>query len=113
LKSKTPWHDGFWNLLTGLQPLFFMYGEQIATVVPTMPGVHYQAFYLPKVCGLPLGLTCDGVLATGTPDACQLLAIFLAQGESAITSTSYFGAKTPGQFCPNIYYFKVVNHWPT
>jgi hypothetical protein len=31
-----------------------------------------------------------------------------------ITPASYFGAKIPGQFCPNFaYHFKVVNHWPT
>jgi hypothetical protein len=52
-KVKLP---GIVDLLTGSQPLFFMYGEEIATVVPTTSGVHYQAFYLPEVCGLPLGL---------------------------------------------------------
>jgi hypothetical protein len=59
-------------------------------------------------------LPCEGVLMTGTPDACHLLAIFLAQGKMAITPTSYFGAKSPGRFCPNFaYHFQVVNSWPT
>jgi hypothetical protein len=41
-------------------------------------------------------LTCNGVLATGAPDTCCLLATFLAQGETVITPASYFGAHIPG-----------------
>jgi hypothetical protein len=59
-------------------------------------------------------LTCDGVIATGTPGARRLLAVFLARGETAITPASNFGANIPGCFCPNFaYHFKVANDWPT
>ena len=207
-KVKLP---GIVDLLTDSQPLFFAHGKQTAAIVPTTSGVHYRAFYLPEVCGMPLGLvwpttigyenflasiqclrsdynhflqvlvalqpqlapwfsalqldpipfttpsvpflmlydkgfpavetgespdlivdvqafsplqemmhgylwrlTCDGVLATGTPDARRLFAVFLARGETAITPASYFGANIPGRFCPNFaYHFKVANDWPT
>jgi hypothetical protein len=64
--------------------------------------------------GFLLPLTCELVLATGSVEAQQVLSTFLSQGESAITSASYFGAAIPGRFCPSfLYHFTVANRWPT
>jgi hypothetical protein len=54
LKSKTPWHGGPVDRLTA----FVLPIQQTNRYchVPTTLGAHYQAFYLPEVCGLPLGL---------------------------------------------------------
>jgi hypothetical protein len=51
-------------------PLFVPYGEKAASFVQLDSKLHYQAFYLPEVCGLPLGLVWstmisnDGILAS-------------------------------------------------
>jgi hypothetical protein len=44
--------------LPGIMPLFFPYGEKATSFVQldSKLQVHYRAFYLPEVCGLPLGL---------------------------------------------------------
>jgi hypothetical protein len=64
--------------------------------------------------GLIWRLTCDSVLATGSTEACHILSTFLAQGETAITPTSYFGTIIPGRFYPSFsYHFTVGDRWPT
>jgi hypothetical protein len=52
-KVKLP---GITDLLKDSQPLFFPSGEQAASLVQLASESHYRAFYLPEVCGLPLGL---------------------------------------------------------
>jgi hypothetical protein len=45
------------DLLTKTQPLFFSWGEQLVDKVILLGGSVYRAFFLPEVCGLPLGMT--------------------------------------------------------
>jgi hypothetical protein len=52
-KVKLP---GIMDLMRDSQPLFFPYGEKAASFVQLDSKLHYRAFYLPEVCGLPLGL---------------------------------------------------------
>jgi hypothetical protein len=52
-KVKLP---GIMAFMQDTQPLFFPYGEQIAATVQLTTESHYRAFYLPEVCGLPIGL---------------------------------------------------------
>jgi hypothetical protein len=52
-KVKLP---GIMDLMKDSQPLFFPSGEQAASLVQLALESHYCAFYLPEVCGLPLGL---------------------------------------------------------
>jgi hypothetical protein len=47
---------GILDFLQDSQPLFFPYGEQAASFVQSGSQLHYRAFYLPEVCGLPIGL---------------------------------------------------------
>jgi hypothetical protein len=44
------------GLLTSSQPMFFPCGEQLAKQIPLQGGGMYRALFLPKVCGLPLGM---------------------------------------------------------
>jgi hypothetical protein len=44
------------DLMKDSQPLFFPYEEKAAYFVQLESKLHYRAFYLPEVCGLPLGL---------------------------------------------------------
>jgi hypothetical protein len=52
-KVKLP---GITDLMEDSQPLFFPYGEMAASSVQVGTQLHYRAFFLPEVCGLPLGL---------------------------------------------------------
>jgi hypothetical protein len=52
-KVKLPGSVDFMN---DSHPLFFPYGELVAATVQLTTESHYQAFYLPEVCGMPLGL---------------------------------------------------------
>jgi hypothetical protein len=52
-KVKLP---GITDLIKDSQPLFFPSGEQAASLIQLALESHYCAFYLPEVCGLPLGL---------------------------------------------------------
>jgi hypothetical protein len=47
---------GIMDLLKDSQSLFFPYREQAASFVQSGSQLNYRAFYLPEVCGLPLGL---------------------------------------------------------
>jgi hypothetical protein len=52
-KVKLP---GIMDLKEDSQPLFFPYKDKVASFVQLESELHFQAFYLPEVCGLPLGL---------------------------------------------------------
>jgi hypothetical protein len=53
IKVKLP---GIMDFMKDSQPLFFPYEEKAAPFIQLTSESHYQAFYLPKVCGIPLGL---------------------------------------------------------
>jgi hypothetical protein len=44
------------EFITDSQPLFIPFGEQLWAPVMTVTGTTTRAFFLPKVCDLPLGL---------------------------------------------------------
>jgi hypothetical protein len=47
---------GVVDLFTELQPMLFPFGEQLAAPVKFPTGRIYRSFFLPEVCGLPLGM---------------------------------------------------------
>jgi hypothetical protein len=60
-KVKLP---GIMDFMQDTQPLFFPSGELVAATVQFPMGSHYRAFYLPEVCGLPLGLVWPTTIAS-------------------------------------------------
>jgi hypothetical protein len=47
---------GATEFLNDAQPLFFPLGEHMVGTAVTKQGTLYQAFFLPEVCNMPLGL---------------------------------------------------------
>lgn len=59
-------------------------------------------------------LTSDAALTTGSIEAQQVFALYLARGEQAITADCYLGAALHGRLCPNFaYHFRAGARWPT
>jgi hypothetical protein len=54
---------GIMDFMQGTPPLCFPTGELVAATVQLPMESYYRAFYLPEVCGLPLGLVWPTTIA--------------------------------------------------